>query len=81
MSLELLMKHELTDRVYRLRVHATQEWHDLYKKSTNDELQSFLDRYTKDIENGWEQTPKVRTSLLRFNKVSRPKPDQRYNVD
>ncbi|KAK6436229.1 hypothetical protein LTR95_007572 [Oleoguttula sp. CCFEE 5521] len=50
-----------------LRVHATQEWHDLYKKSTNDELQAFLDRYTKDIENGWEETPKVRVSVIRFD--------------
>jgi hypothetical protein len=54
-----------------LRVHATQEWHDLYKQSTNDELQRFFDRYLKDIENGWEETPKVRASILRFNQVRR----------
>ncbi|KAF9890050.1 hypothetical protein FE257_006730 [Aspergillus nanangensis] len=52
----------------RLRVHATQEWHDLYLKETNDELQKFFDRYTKDIENGWEMTPKVRVSMYRYNK-------------
>lgn len=53
----------------RLRVHPTQEWHDLYQKSTNDELQKFFDFYTKDIRNGWEETPKTRVSLLRYNKV------------
>ncbi|KEF55052.1 uncharacterized protein A1O9_08705 [Exophiala aquamarina CBS 119918] len=51
-----------------LRVHATQEWHDLYQKETNDELQKFLDRYTKGIDNGWEETPKVRVSIYRYNK-------------
>ncbi|KAJ5769548.1 alpha/beta-hydrolase [Penicillium odoratum] len=51
-----------------LRVHATQEWHDLYKSSTNDELQMFFDRYMKGIQNGWEMTPRVRVSLLQFNK-------------
>ncbi|RAK95961.1 CocE/NonD family hydrolase [Aspergillus ibericus CBS 121593] len=51
-----------------LRVHSTQEWHDLYQPSTNDELQLFFDRYTKGIENGWEETPRVRISLLQFNK-------------
>jgi hypothetical protein len=54
----------------RLRVHATQEWHDLYQKSTNDDLQKFLDHYLKSIDNGWEKTPKVRVSLLQYNEVS-----------
>jgi hypothetical protein len=30
----------------------------------------FLDFYTKGILNGWEQTPRVRISVLRFNQVS-----------
>ncbi|KAJ5090324.1 hypothetical protein N7532_009008 [Penicillium argentinense] len=51
-----------------LRVHPTQEWFDLYQTSTNDELQMFFDRYTKGIQNGWENTQRVRVSLLRFNK-------------
>ena len=54
----------------RLRIHDTQEWYDLYQPKTNDELQSFFDRYTKGIENGWEEsTPPVRISLLGFNEV------------
>ncbi|KAK2027851.1 alpha/beta-hydrolase [Colletotrichum zoysiae] len=51
-----------------LRVHATQEWHDLYQQETNNELQQFLDHYTKGKDNGWKQTPKVRVSILWYNK-------------
>ncbi|KAE9366270.1 alpha/beta-hydrolase [Stipitochalara longipes BDJ] len=50
-----------------LRVHPYQEWYDLYKQDTNDELQKFFDRYTKNLDNGWESTPKVRISILGFN--------------
>ena len=54
----------------RLRIHSTQEWHDLYQPSTNDELQLFFDRYTKGIDNGFEQrVPKVRASLIGYNIV------------
>ncbi|KAK5052760.1 hypothetical protein LTR84_002626 [Exophiala bonariae] len=52
-----------------LRIHATQEWHDLYQKETNDELQRFFDRYTKGIDNGWEETPRVRIAVYHYNKV------------
>lgn len=54
----------------RLRIHATQEWHDLYQPSTNDELQLFFDRYTKAIDNGLEEKlPRVRVSLIGYNTV------------
>lgn len=53
-----------------LRAHPHQEWYDLYKTSTNDELQLFFNHYTKGIDNGWEETPKARVSILRFNEVS-----------
>ncbi|KAH0594681.1 hypothetical protein MHUMG1_07515 [Metarhizium humberi] len=59
-----------------LRVHATQEWHDLYQESTNNELNKFFDFYLKGAENGWHKTPKVRVSLLRYNKE--PLVDQSY---
>ncbi|KAF6808527.1 x-pro dipeptidyl-peptidase c-terminal non-catalytic domain-containing protein [Colletotrichum sojae] len=51
-----------------IAVHATQEWYDLYSKSRTDDLQRFFDRYLKDKENGWEQTPPVRLAVLGFNK-------------
>lgn len=54
---------------FRLRIHDTQEWHDLYQKSTNDDLQLFFDKYAKGIDNAWEKTPKVRVSLLGYNLV------------
>jgi predicted acyl esterase len=53
-----------------LRIIATQEWYDLWMQKENaDDLQKFYDRYLKGIDNGWEQTPRVRLSLLNFNKV------------
>ena len=64
-----------------LRIHATQEWHDLYKQSTSDELQMFFDRYLKDISNGFETSiPKVRVSILGFNTVRYTnEPDTSYS--
>ncbi|KAH7057415.1 Alpha/Beta hydrolase protein [Macrophomina phaseolina] len=50
-----------------LRVHASQEWHDIYRDEINDELQQFYDRYCKGADNGWEKTPRFRISLLGFN--------------
>lgn len=51
-----------------LRVHPHQEWFDLYREDTNDDLQKFLDRYCKGVANGWENnTPPVRLSLLGFD--------------
>ncbi|KAH6722758.1 Alpha/Beta hydrolase protein [Leptodontidium sp. MPI-SDFR-AT-0119] len=49
-----------------LRIHSTQEWHDLYDPDNNDDLQRFLDHYLLGKDNGWEITPRVRASLLRF---------------
>lgn len=54
-------------RANRLRIHATQEWYDLYQKSSNDDLQKFFDRYLYSKPNDWEKTPRVRHSLLGFN--------------
>ncbi|KAF6823410.1 x-pro dipeptidyl-peptidase c-terminal non-catalytic domain-containing protein [Colletotrichum plurivorum] len=51
-----------------ISVHATHEWYDLYSKSRIDDLQKFFDRYLKDKETSWEQTPPVRLSVLGFNK-------------
>ena len=55
---------------YRLRIHHTQEWHDLYQRSANDDLQKLFDRYLRGRENGWESTPRVRHSLLGYNSPS-----------
>ena len=47
-----------------LRVHNTMEWPDYYIPEHVDDLRRFFDRYLKDIQNGWEQTPRVRLSVL-----------------
>jgi len=50
-----------------LRVHSTQEWSDYYADANVKDLQRFFDRYLKDDKfNGWESTPAVRVSVLRF---------------
>ncbi|KAF9891443.1 hypothetical protein FE257_003909 [Aspergillus nanangensis] len=51
-----------------IRVHASQEWHDLYQPKATDDLQRFFDFYAKGIQNGWEaDTPLVRLSLLGYD--------------
>lgn len=47
-----------------LRVHNTHEWFDYYSAENVEDLRRFFDRYLKGIENGWEQTPRVRLTVL-----------------
>ncbi|MGI8554339.1 MAG: CocE/NonD family hydrolase [Dehalococcoidia bacterium] len=47
-----------------LRIHNSQEWPDYYDESNREDLRRFFDRYLKDEDNGWEQTPRVRYSVL-----------------
>ena len=47
-----------------LRIHNSQEWPDYYDEANVEDLRRFFDRYLKDEDNGWEQTPRVRYSLL-----------------
>jgi uncharacterized protein len=47
-----------------LRVHDTFEWPDYQSPTSRADLKRFFDRYLKDISYDWEQTPKVRLSLL-----------------
>ncbi|NLY39526.1 MAG: CocE/NonD family hydrolase [Firmicutes bacterium] len=47
-----------------LRVHNTQEWVDYADPESREDLRRFFDRYLKGIENGWEETPRVRLSIL-----------------
>ena len=47
-----------------LRVHNTMEWVDYYDPIQIEDLRRFFDRYLKDMDNGWEKTPKVRLSVL-----------------
>src|SRR4030042_1651411 len=47
-----------------LRVHNTQEWPDYYDPKYTEDFRRFFDRYLKGIENGWEDTSRVRLSVL-----------------
>ena len=40
-----------------LRVHNKMEWPDYYDPANTEDLRRFFDRYLKDLQNGWEQTP------------------------
>jgi predicted acyl esterase len=61
----------MTDhRVYRLRIQPTQEWHDIYQQHNVDELQQFFDKYLKNEDNGWDNIPRMRLSLLGYNRPS-----------
>ena len=51
-------------------MHHTQEWHDIYQTLNNDELQRFFDKYLKGHDNGWEDTARMRLSLLGYNQPS-----------
>lgn len=54
----------------RLRIHARQEWSDLYHPENVDDLHKFFDYFVKGIKNDWLSTPRVRGSLVGFNLVS-----------
>ena len=47
-----------------LRIHNTQEWPDYYDEANLEDLRRFFDHYLKGEDNGWEQTPRVRYSVL-----------------
>ncbi|XAS66709.1 CocE/NonD family hydrolase [Micrococcaceae bacterium Sec5.7] len=47
-----------------LRIHNGQEWPDYYDEANVEDLRRFFDRYLKGEDNGWEQTPRVRYSVL-----------------
>ena len=72
----------------RLRIHPTQEWHDLYDPDSITDFKKFLDFYTKDIQNDWQSTPKARISVIRYNDSptfnlpfsSYPVPDTKYKT-
>ncbi|MDL4818604.1 CocE/NonD family hydrolase [Actinomadura opuntiae] len=47
-----------------LRIHNSQEWPDYYDEANREDLRRFFDHFLKGEDNGWEQTPWVRYSLL-----------------
>ncbi len=47
-----------------LRTHASLEWPDYYDEANVEDLRRFFDHYLKGKDNGWEETPRVRYSVL-----------------
>lgn len=47
-----------------LRIHNTGEWDDYYNTAHTEELRRFFDHYLKGEENGWQETPHIRVSVL-----------------
>ncbi|GGF30701.1 CocE/NonD family hydrolase [Subtercola lobariae] len=47
-----------------LRIHNTMEWPDFYNEANTRGLRRFFDHYLKGIDNGWQNTPRVRYSVL-----------------
>ena len=56
--------HHMASKEKWLRVHNTSEWFDYYTPENVEDLRRFFDHYLKGIDNGWEQTPRVRLSVL-----------------
>lgn len=47
-----------------LRINNTQEWNDQYNEYYEKDVLRFFDRYLKGVDNGWEQTPRVRACII-----------------
>lgn len=47
-----------------LRIHNTMEWPDYYEEPNLNDLLGFFDHFLKGIDNGWQETPRVRYSVL-----------------
>jgi len=46
-----------------MRAHRDFEWPDAYNPENLEDLKRFYDRYLKDINNGWEFTPRFRLEV------------------
>lgn len=46
------------------RIHDELEWTDYYNPVSTEDLRKFFDHYLKGVNNGWENTPKIRASIL-----------------
>ncbi len=47
-----------------LRIHNTMEWPDYYEDGNLEDLRRFFDHYLLGVDNGWEETPRVRYAVL-----------------
>ncbi|MDQ6876151.1 MAG: CocE/NonD family hydrolase [Candidatus Dormibacteraeota bacterium] len=54
----------ISSREKWLRIHNTMEWPDYYEEANSNDLLRFFDHFLKDIDNGWQETPRVRYAVL-----------------
>lgn len=47
-----------------MRAHREFEWPDSYQPWSLEDLKRFFDRYCKEINNGWEFTPRIRMDVM-----------------
>ncbi len=47
-----------------LRIHNNMEWPDYYEEANLNDLLRFFDHYLKGMDNSWQETPRVRYSVL-----------------
>ena len=47
-----------------LRIHGNMEWPDYYEDTNAEDLRRFFDHYLKGVDNGWQDTPRVRYAVL-----------------
>ncbi|MFA9463047.1 MAG: CocE/NonD family hydrolase [Velocimicrobium sp.] len=47
-----------------IRSHREQEWPDMYNPDNIEDLKRFFDRYLRNINNGWEMTPRYRLEVM-----------------
>jgi uncharacterized protein len=47
-----------------MRAHREQEWPDMYNPNNIEDLKRFFDRYLRNINNGWEMTPRYRIEVM-----------------
>jgi predicted acyl esterase len=47
-----------------LRVNNRQEWTDQYDPGNEEDLLKFFDYFLRGVDNGWQDTPKVRMAVL-----------------
>ncbi len=50
-----------------LRIHNIQEWPDYYDDANTEQLRRFFDRFLKNADNGWDDTPRVQYAVHDFH--------------
>jgi uncharacterized protein len=63
-----------------LRVNDTNEWHDQYTQQNVEDLRRFFDHYLKGVDNGWEETPRVRVTVMDPGDGGEHKPNVPYEA-